>query len=92
MKNENRSYNKGTSKETPGLNDINLSIYEKELVALMGPSGTGKSTFLNILGGIDSPTSGKIFIDGTDIALLRGKDLSQFRRDNIGFIFCKVSS
>ncbi|NPA13492.1 MAG: ABC transporter ATP-binding protein [Aquificae bacterium] len=69
------------------LKGVSLSIMEGEMVALMGPSGSGKSTLLHILGGIDIPTSGKVFIQGKDIFSMDDKTLARFRNKNIGFVF-----
>ena len=77
-----KEYDKGMVK---ALNGINLDIFEGEFVSIIGPSGSGKSTLLNMLGALDTPTMGKIFIDGID--LVKEKDLSQFRQEKIGFVF-----
>lgn len=69
------------------LKGIDLDIYEKELLVILGESGCGKSTLLNIIGGMDSPTEGKITIDGRDFSHPTEKELIKFRRDDIGFIF-----
>jgi len=69
------------------LNDISFNVSAGEKIALVGASGTGKTTLLQIIGGLDKPTSGKIIIDGQDINLLKEKELSVFRSKNIGFVF-----
>jgi putative ABC transport system ATP-binding protein len=69
------------------LDNVYLSIDENEFVAVVGKSGSGKSTLLNMLGGMDSATSGAIYVDGIDILKLKENELLKFRRDNIGFIF-----
>lgn len=69
------------------LSDINLSINSGEFMALVGPSGSGKSTLLNVMSGLDNPTSGQVILAGKDISTLSGDELSDFRRDHIGFIF-----
>jgi putative ABC transport system ATP-binding protein len=69
------------------LDNVYLSIDENEFVAVVGKSGSGKSTLLNMLGGMDSSTSGAIYVDGIDILKLKENELLKFRRDNIGFIF-----
>lgn len=69
------------------LQDINIDINEGEFVGIMGPSGAGKSTLLNILSTIDTPTSGDIIIDGKEIMMMDDEQLSDFRRDRLGFIF-----
>ncbi|MBW7455833.1 ATP-binding cassette domain-containing protein, partial [Paenibacillus sepulcri] len=73
--------------EYPALQGIDLDIKEGEFVGVMGPSGTGKSTLLNILSTIDTPTSGKITIDGQNIMSMSEVELSDFRRNKLGFIF-----
>lgn len=67
--------------------DINLKIEKGELTIILGPSGAGKSTLLNILGGMDTVTEGEVLIDGVDIALLDDKGLTEYRRNNVGFVF-----
>ncbi|HOW09102.1 MAG TPA: ABC transporter ATP-binding protein [Bacteroidales bacterium] len=73
--------------ETTALNKINLEVKEGEYVAVMGPSGCGKSTLLNILGLLDNPTSGSYLFNGTEVANLRERDRTVFRKGNIGFVF-----
>ncbi len=58
-----------------------------ELLVILGPSGSGKTTLLNIIGGIDSPTSGRVFFEGTDVSTYSEEEMTFFRRENIGFIF-----
>ena len=69
------------------LNGIDLTIQSGEFTALVGPSGSGKTTFLNIISGLDSPTDGKVWLTGKVLSEISGNELSDFRRDNIGFIF-----
>ena len=69
------------------LKDINLSITKGEFITIMGPSGSGKSTLLYLMGGLDSPTAGKIVINGSDIATLSDKEQSVMRRREVGFVF-----
>lgn len=69
------------------LNEVDLDIEESSIVVILGPSGSGKSTLLNILGGIDSPTSGKITFDKKDVSKLSEEELTTFRKEHIGFIF-----
>jgi putative ABC transport system ATP-binding protein len=73
--------------ETTALNKINLDVKEGEYVAVMGPSGCGKSTLLNILGLLDNPTSGSYLFNGTEVAKLKERDRTVFRKGNIGFVF-----
>ncbi len=69
------------------LNGIDLTIQSGEFTALVGPSGSGKTTFLNIISGLDNPTDGKVWLAGKVLSEMSGNELSDFRRDNIGFIF-----
>ena len=69
------------------LNGINLTIQSGELTAIVGPSGSGKTTFLNIISGLDTPTEGKVWLAGKVLSEMSGNELSDYRRDNIGFIF-----
>ena len=69
------------------LNGISLTIEKNEWIAVMGPSGSGKSTLLNLIGGLDSPTAGKIIVAGEDISKLSPKQRAVFRREKIGFVF-----
>ena len=66
---------------------IDLAIAKGELTAIVGPSGSGKTTFLNLISGLDSPTEGDVWLNGEHISEMSGNRLSDFRRDNIGFIF-----
>lgn len=69
------------------LRGIDLTIERGEFAALVGPSGSGKTTFLNIISGLDTPTDGKVWLNGKLLSRMSGNALSDFRRDNIGFIF-----
>ncbi len=79
-------YGKGDMAVT-ALNSVSLSVDAGEFVAVMGPSGCGKSTLLYLLGGLDTPTSGTVWIDGQALAGLNDNDLTKLRRREIGFIF-----
>ena len=72
---------------TQVLKDVSLTVHEGEFIAIMGPSGSGKTTLLNLLSTIDKPTKGEILLEGKDVTKLKSKELSQIRKDNIGFIF-----
>ena len=69
------------------LNNTNFEIEKGELVVIVGPSGAGKTTTLNILGGMDTVTTGRVYVDGKNVSNLKGKDLIKYRRDDIGFVF-----
>lgn len=73
--------------QTKALNEVSLEIRKGEFVAIMGPSGCGKSTLLNILGTLDSPTSGKYYFDGQEMNTMSENQLTLFRKGNIGFVF-----
>ena len=66
---------------------IDLTISKGEFLAIVGPSGSGKTTFLNLISGLDYPTSGEVWLDGQQLSGMSGRELSDFRRDKIGFIF-----
>lgn len=86
VKNEYRRYKMGET-EIVANNDITFSVEKGELAVILGPSGAGKSTVLNILGGMDSPDAGQVIIDGTDIAQFSDKQLTGYRRTDVGFVF-----
>ena len=86
VENLTKSYGKGEAK-VDAIKNINLSINKGEFVAIVGPSGSGKSTLLHLLWGVDKPTSGKVYINDVDIYNLKEKDLSIFRRRNVGLIY-----
>lgn len=67
--------------------DVNFTIEQGQIAVILGPSGAGKSTVLNMLGGMDSPTKGSINITGTDIAQFNDRQLTKYRRNDVGFIF-----
>jgi putative ABC transport system ATP-binding protein len=78
---------KDNGMEVPAVQGISLTITPGEFTAIVGPSGSGKTTFLNIISGLDTPTAGKVWLDGKMLSKMKGKELSDFRRDHIGFIF-----
>ena len=82
-----KSYGLGTPVETEVLHGINLAISEGEFAALTGPSGSGKSTLLNLIGLLEAPTSGRLQVDGVDIAGMADATLTALRGRSIGFIF-----
>ena len=86
VKNLHKSYMTG-KKEYPVLKGVSFQIAKGEFVAVVGESGSGKSTLLNMIGALDTPTSGKVYIDGQDIFSMKERSLTVFRRRNIGFIF-----
>lgn len=73
--------------EVPAVNDVSISFEKGEFTALVGPSGSGKTTMLNLLGGLDQPTLGQVIVDGVRIDNLSSGALTQFRLNNIGFVF-----
>jgi putative ABC transport system ATP-binding protein len=81
-----KSYGKGEA-QIDALKNVSLTIEQGETVAVVGPSGSGKSTLLHLLGGVDRPTSGRVYVNGEDIYALNEKQLAIFRRRNAGFIF-----
>ena len=86
VKNTYKRYKMGETTITAN-EDLSFSIEEGELVVILGPSGAGKSTILNILGGMDSPDEGQIIIDNIDIAQFSDKQLTEYRRKDVGFVF-----
>ena len=73
--------------EVKALKEVDLTVTQGEFLVALGPSGSGKTTMLNIIGGIDSPTGGKVIVGGHDISTLNEKELTKFRRETVGFIF-----
>ena len=81
-----KEYGKGEGKQI-AVNHADFSIEEGEFVVILGQSGAGKSTVLNMLGGMDIPTSGKVVIDGMEVSAMKDKELSDYRAKTIGFVF-----
>ncbi len=86
VKNLTKTYKLGKQHLTV-VKDVSFDIYEGEIVAITGASGSGKSTLLHLMGGLDKPTSGDIFIDSTNLARLSDRKLSMFRRQTVGYVF-----
>ena len=86
FKNITKQYKMGEVKIN-ALNNTNFEINKGELVVIVGPSGAGKTTALNILGGMDTATSGKVIVDNKEITKLTSKQLVTYRRNDIGFVF-----
>lgn len=86
FKNVSRIYKSGDH-ELKALDCVNMSLDEGKFVVILGPSGAGKSTLLNMLGGLDSPTSGKIYVQGKDISTLSNDELADYRAATVGFVF-----
>ena len=86
VENLSKVYGKGET-EVRALDNVSFSVEKGEFVAIIGPSGSGKSTLLHILGGVDNPTSGKVYIEGTDVYNLNETNLAIFRRRQIGLIY-----
>lgn len=75
------------AKQCEALHDVSFSVEQGEFVAIMGASGSGKTTLLNILASLDKPTEGEVMLDGRSLKSIKDKELSAFRRDNLGFVF-----
>lgn len=73
--------------DVPVLQHINLTLAPQETIAIVGASGSGKSTLLHLLGGLDNPTTGRIVLDGQDIASLNDQDISRLRNEKLGFVY-----
>lgn len=76
-----------SNQQVQALSNVSFSVEEGEYVAIMGESGSGKTTLLNILASLDKPTSGEVLLNGKDITRIKEKEISQFRRKNLGFVF-----
>lgn len=86
FKDVTRVYTSGDH-ELKALDGVNMTLEEGKFVVILGPSGAGKSTLLNLLGGLDSPTSGKIYVEGKDISRLSNDELAEYRALTVGFVF-----
>jgi ABC-type lipoprotein export system ATPase subunit len=87
ISNLHKRYNEGKSNEVHALRGVNLIVRKGDMMAIMGSSGCGKTTLLNMIGSLDRRSSGEIIIDGVETSTLSDKQLTAFRRDRIGFIF-----
>lgn len=81
-----KTYRQGTI-DVHALRGLDLEVYPGEFTTLIGPSGSGKTTALNLIGALDTPTSGRVFLEGKDLAKMSRGELSRIRRDRIGFVF-----
>lgn len=81
-----KTYGKGEN-EVKALDNVSFTVPKGQMAAVVGPSGSGKSTLLHILGGVDRPTSGKVFLDGQDVFAQNAKNLAIFRRRQVGLIY-----
>ena len=86
VENLHKTYLLGTT-AVAALRGIDLTIDKGDFIDIMGPSGSGKTTLLNLIGGLDTPTRGKIFLEGRNISMLNDNDLAEIRRERIGFVF-----
>lgn len=86
IRNLSKSYGK-KEYQTPVLQGISMDIFPGDFIAIMGPSGAGKTTLLNLLSTLDAPTHGQILLEGADVTKMNNRQLSELRRDKIGFIF-----
>ena len=86
VQNLTKKYGKKEAMVT-AINDVSFSVEQGEFVAIIGASGSGKSTLLHLMGGVDKPTSGKVFVNGTDIYSLNNDNLAIFRRRQVGLIY-----
>ena len=86
VKNVSKKYIEA-EKEKYALNDVSLNVYDKEFLVILGGSGSGKSTLLNLIGGLDNLDSGNILVNGKDITKFNKKELTLYRKDDIGFVY-----
>ena len=86
VENLSKTYGKGENKVV-AIDNVSFSVKKGEFVAIVGASGSGKSTLLHLIGGVDRPTSGKVFIDGKDIYQMSDDNLAIFRRRQVGLIY-----
>jgi len=86
VKNVSKIYKMG-KEEFAALNNVSLKINEGDFLAIVGPSGSGKSTLMHLIGGLDTPTSGSIYIEGKDISNLKDRQMAKYRNSTIGFVF-----
>jgi len=86
VENLSKVYGKGET-EVKALENVSFSVEKGQFVAIIGPSGSGKSTLLHILGGVDKPSSGKVYVDGTDVYAQNDEQLAIFRRRQVGLIY-----
>ncbi len=86
IRNLKKYYGKGES-QVKALDDVSFDVYKGEMLVLLGNSGCGKSTLLNIIGGMDSPTDGQVLLNGEDITKYKDRELTNYRKEKIGFIF-----
>ena len=89
-KNLSKTYGKGDL-QVKALKETNVTIKQGDYIAIIGPSGSGKSTLMNLIGCLDRPSTGKLYIDGTDVYTLNENELARIRREKIGFIFQKYN-
>ncbi len=87
VENVSKTYSLSKKMNLPVLSDVNLSVEQGSIVTIYGVSGSGKTTLLNLIGCLDIPTSGRIFIEGQDVSLMNDKEKSCFRNAKIGFVF-----
>lgn len=73
--------------QVQALSKVTFSVEEGEYVSIMGESGSGKTTLLNIMAALDRPTQGEVYLDGRPLSAIKEKDISKFRRENLGFVF-----